>query len=132
MRALREVAQIAISENVRTRNLSELLSQFKGTGDVSTPQSERGRLLAVILLCCNADSDCPHLDKLLPPGCSLIKEPVPGPMEMMQRSCGGLTDEHGKEVSAEDTQKVYHEFISNMEEFVQQRLPQLIPHLLVA
>jgi hypothetical protein len=129
IRALREVSKIDIGENVRTRKLDELLSQPEEDSQPPSTGTIRGRLLAVILLCCNADLDCPHLDKSLPSGSFLIKEPVPGPMEMIQRSCGGPADDGGGK-DAEAIERIYQEFTRSMEEFVLQRLPLLLPDLL--
>jgi hypothetical protein len=121
IRALREVSKLDISENIQTRKLSDLLCQPEDSPSTGTIS---GRLMAVILLCSNADSDCPHLDKTLPSCSFLIKESVPGPMEMIQQSCG---PEVGKDA---DVEKIYQEFIKNMEEFVLERLPLLLPELL--
>lgn len=121
IRALKEVANIEMEDDILCRNLDDILTQLSNKEDA--------KLLAIIVLCCNAKI-CPRVQRLIPVGTSIMREPVIGPMALLANSCAldvcGAPPPDGEE----DAEEVYKNFVISMEDFVRQRLPVLLPEVL--
>jgi hypothetical protein len=146
--ALKDGAMIELPDDLQCRTLFDVLDQqFPKDPGESLVCCTSGRLAAVIVLCCKALEDCPNIEERLPQDCTLIKEILKGPMEMMDgvhgAGAGFCSLEGGCDSVLHATKvdkglfcrtdaeaAVFSEFVSNMDGWVKSALPAIIPSVL--